>query len=266
MEFPACSGFDKCFEFHLAVDDLHDVLDITAIFLLLQILRLFQNKFVEARAREFFCLFAGQLFSLHECRVELVDFFALAFRLGTRYPESAVRGRRRSFHRLLRRFARAFRLNCFRGGTEVPLDSSLFLLLRLFAKNVFVLGVRLREVVQAKSLAVFQLATAIAISLDQRFNAPLDLRRRALSASAEVLVVFNLELTDVPFELAQLFVDRRHERKNPLRYHARRTGRTRQPARRAALRIVYPATGTARGPAGTWRCAESFIAGSRGLW
>jgi hypothetical protein len=266
MEFPACSGFDKSFEFHLAVDDLDHVLDIAAIFLLLQIFRLFQNKFVEARARELFRLFTGLVFSLYKCFVKLVDLFGFALRLRTRYPESAVRGLRRSFHRLLSRFARAFRLNCFRGGTEVPLDCSLFLLLRLFAKNVLVLGVGLREVVQAKSLAVLQLAAAVAISLDQRFDAPLDLRRRALSASAEVLVVFNLELTDVPFELAQLFVDRRHERKNPLRYHARRTGRTRQPARRAALRIVYPAPGTARGSAGTWRCAESFIAGSRGLW
>src|SRR4029077_8806798 len=62
---------------------------------------------------------------------------------------------------------------------------------------------------------VLQVAAALGVALHHQLNAPLDFRGWALPAAAEILVVFNLQLPDVPFELGQLFVDGRHGWKSP---------------------------------------------------
>ncbi len=220
----------ESFEFHLAVDDFDDILDIAAIFLLSEIFRFFQDEFVEARARKLRNLFSGLLLRLHEGLVELVDLFAFTLRLGACYAEGSCGGRRGGFERLgrlilrlaLGSLLRAFGLDGFRGRTEMALDAAFFLLLRFLAENVFVLGVGLREVIQAETLAVFEVAAALAVAFDRQFDAPFDFRRRTLSAAPEILVVFDLELADVALELAQILVDGRHGWKCPLKYHARR--------------------------------------------
>ena len=110
---------------------------------------------------------------------------------------------------------RAFRFDGFRGCAEMALNLAFFFLLRFLAEDVFVLGVGLGEVVQAESLAVFQVAAALGIALYDQFNAPFDFGGRALAAAAEILVVFNFELADVAFEPRQFLVDGRHGRTNP---------------------------------------------------
>lgn len=265
----ALLGFDESFQLHLAVDDLDDVFDITAIFLLLEVFGLFQDKLVKARSRKLSGLFASMQFGLHKGLVELVDLFGFALRLGADHAESTWRGRRGGLGRLWRLLGllqSAFRLDRFRGRAEVPLDGSLFFLLGFFTENVFILRVGLSEVVQAESLAVLEVAAALAISLNHRFNTPFDFRGRALSAAPEVLVEFNLELTDVPFELAQLFVDGRHGWKCPLKYHARSREQNRQQAPCLALRIVYPTSSGAVESIGTQLGVECFIARGRALW
>jgi hypothetical protein len=49
--------------------------------------------------------------------------------------------------------------------------------------------------------------------LDQKIDAPFDLARRSLPAASEILVVLDFELTDVFFDLAQIFVNGRHARR-----------------------------------------------------
>ena len=82
-------GFDESFELYLAFDDFDDVLDIAAIFLLLKVFGLFQNKFVEAGAREFSGLFAGLLLGAQKRLVELIDLLPFAFRFGAGDAEGA---------------------------------------------------------------------------------------------------------------------------------------------------------------------------------
>ncbi len=68
----------------------------------------------------------------------------------------------------------------------------------------------------AKLLREFQIAPALPVALHEDIETPFDFGGRALAAAAEILVVFDLELTNVPFELAQIFVDGRHGwRKTP---------------------------------------------------
>src|SRR5258708_2054502 len=113
-------------------------------------------------------------------------------------------------------FLRASRFNLLRCRAEVPLDFSFFLLRGSFPENIFVFCVSLREVVEAESLRELELASAFGVALDHLIDAPLDFRGRTLPAAAEILVVFDLELTDVTFERAQFFVDGRHAwRKTP---------------------------------------------------
>src|SRR5579859_599730 len=136
-------------------------------------------------------------------------------RLGTNYAECAWSGCSSCLRRLPQLFARAFRLDRFGGSAKVPLNVSLFLLLRLLAENVLVLCVGLREVIQPEALTVLEVAAALGIPLNRQLDPPLNFRRRALTAAAEVLVVLNLELTDVTLELRQFFVDGRHGRNVP---------------------------------------------------
>src|SRR5260370_834873 len=97
----------------------------------------------------------------------------------------------------------------------MQLHFPLFFLLDFFPEDIFVLRVGLREVAGAKALAEFQLAAALGIALDDQLDAPLDFGRRTLSAAAEELVVLDLELADVFFELRQFFVDRSHGGRSP---------------------------------------------------
>ena len=97
----------------------------------------------------------------------------------------------------------------------MPLHFSFFFRLRFFSEDVFVLRVGLREVVVAKALAEFQIAAALAIALNDQLDAPLDLGRRTLPAAAKELVILDLELADVFFELPQFLVDRGHGGRSP---------------------------------------------------
>jgi hypothetical protein len=80
-------------------------------------------------------------------------------------------------------------------------------LLRPLAKNILVLRIGLREVVVTKALAVLHVAGALAVSLDDQFDAPFNLIGRTFTASAKELIVFDLQLADVAFKLAEFFVD-----------------------------------------------------------
>src|SRR5262249_22782538 len=103
----------------------------------------------------------------------------------------------------------------------MPLDSALFLLLRFLPENVFVFRVGLREIVEAKALMGFHFPAALVVPLDEKIDAPFDFGRRTLAAAAEILVVFDLELTDILFNLAQIFVDGRHVVRGSPNLHAR---------------------------------------------
>src|SRR5260370_37852563 len=78
----------KSFQFHLAFDHFHDVFNVAAILLLLQLFRFLQHKFVEPGARQLASLFPGRLFGLEKLLVQLVDLFRLALRLGTRLAKA----------------------------------------------------------------------------------------------------------------------------------------------------------------------------------
>src|SRR5208282_396238 len=158
-------------------------------------------EFVEAGARELSGLLAGLLFGLQKRLVKLVDLVRFAFRLGAGYAKCPWRGascdrrrRRACLRRLLGIFLGAFGFDGFRGGTEVPLNFSFFFLLRFLAKDVLVLRVGLREVIQAEALAVLQVAAALGVALNHKLDAPFDFGRRSLAAAAVVLVIFNFEL------------------------------------------------------------------------
>src|SRR5262245_10233317 len=104
----------------------------------------------------------------------------------------------------------------------MPLDGALFLLLRFLPENVFVLCVSLREVVEPEALVGLQFAAALVVALDKKINAPLDFGGRTLAPAAKILVVFDLELTDVFLDLAQIFVNGRHVVRGSPNFHARR--------------------------------------------
>jgi hypothetical protein len=59
-------------------------------------------------------------------------------------------------------------------------------------------------------------ASALGIALDEQLDAPLDFRRWTLAAAAKELVVLDLELADVFFELRQFLVDRGHGGRSPV--------------------------------------------------
>src|ERR1700733_11277736 len=110
----------------------------------------------------------------------------------------------------LRMRLRALRLNSLRRSPKVPLRPPLFLQLHFLAKNIFVLRVSLRQIVESKALSELQLAAAFAVALDHQLDTPLDFGGRALPAATKILVVLDFQLADVPFELAQIFVDGGH--------------------------------------------------------
>jgi hypothetical protein len=228
--------FHECLEFDLAFDRFHDVFDVAAILLLLEFLGLFQHELVKAGARKLSSMFAGLLLRLQERLIELLHFFGLAFRFGARHAKCLRLG-----GLLFGFFFQARGLDLFRRRAKVPLNFSFFFQHHLFPKDIFVLRVGLRKIIEAESLRELQLAAALRVALHELIDAPFNFRRRALPATAEILVVFDLELADVPFELAQIFVDGRHAWRNPPCHHARSTDEWRQPDERAAMRIRHHA-------------------------
>src|SRR6266446_9522218 len=142
---------------------------------------------------------------------------------------------------VIRFFLRASGFNFSRRGAKMPLDFSFFLLRGFFSENILVFCVRLRKVIEAEPLRELQLAAALRVALDHHVYAPLDFRGRALPAASEILVVLNLELSNIFFECSQLFFDGRHEWEIPSNLHARCEEQNRQPDARAAVRIRYGA-------------------------
>src|SRR5260370_30419094 len=100
----------------------------------------------------------------------------------------------------------------FGRGAKMPLDFSFFLLRRAFPEDILVLRIRLGKIVETESLREFQVAAAFRIALDHHVNAPFNFRGRTFSATAEVLIVFHLELSNIFFECSQFFVDGGHTR------------------------------------------------------
>src|SRR5882762_1137652 len=208
----ASLGFDQRFELYLVVDGFNHVLDLAAIFLFLRVLGFLAHKLFESFVREPRNILSNQLFRFHEGVKQFIDLFFFAFRLRAGHPEVCLIGNHRgvtgiSFSKPLR----AFRFNRFGRRTEVPLHGSFFFLLALLAENIAILGVGLREVVVAESLAILHIPGAFPVLLNDQFDAPLNLSGRTLTPSAKELIVLNLQLPDIAFELSEFFVDGGHE-------------------------------------------------------
>ena len=110
----------------------------------------------------------------------------------------------------------------------MALNGALFFLLHSLAEDVFVFRVGLREVVEAEALVGLHFATALVVALDEKVDAPFDVRRRFLPAASEKLIVLDFELADVLLDLSEIFVDGRHACKKLPGLHARVGGRKRQ--------------------------------------
>src|SRR4030095_1560367 len=108
------------------------------------------------------------------------------------------------------RFRKALRFNGFGRSTEVALHRGLFLLFQLLAEYVFVLRVGLGEVVKAEALADFHVSRTFTIFLHDQIDTPFDFAGWTFATPAKELIVFDLQLADVAFELAEFFVDGRH--------------------------------------------------------
>ena len=175
------------------------ILDILAIFLFLEFLGLFQHEFVEAGAESFPVCSPASCFASRNAVVRVGRLFGLALRFGTRRYEGPGLVRALFFFFLV---ARCFDL--FRRCAKVALHFTFFFLRGSLAKDIFVLGICLRKIIEAKPLGEFQFASALRVALHQQVNTPFDFRGRTLPAATEKLIVFDLKLADVPFELAQL--------------------------------------------------------------
>jgi hypothetical protein len=190
------SGLYESFEFDLAVNGFDDVFDIFAVFLFLEFFGFLEDEFVEIRTRKFSCCFPGGFLGFEEGLIELVDFFGFAFGFGAGHSKCA--GRARCGNWVGFRFLFGTRgFDFLRRGAEVALDFSFFFLGNFLAEDIFLF--------------------------------PLHFGGRTFPAAAEILVVFDLELTDVLFDLAQVFVNGAHARKMPPNLHARWMEQNRQP-------------------------------------
>src|ERR1051325_5086880 len=92
----------------------------------------------------------------------------------------------------------------------MALHGSFLFLLELLAENVFVFRVGLAEVCEPESLPRFQFTAALRIALRQQVYPPFNFCRRTLPAAPEILVVFDLQLPDIFFDLAEIFVNGGH--------------------------------------------------------
>ncbi len=194
----------------MALDYFHDIFDVAAFLLRLQFFCFLAHEFVEARARKIFRLFAGGLLGLQKRLVQLLDLLRFTLRLRAGNAKCPGLTRHGCSRVLFGFFFSAGRFDLLGGRAEVPLDFPFLFLRRSLPEDICIFCVGLREVVETESLRELEVAAAFRIALHENIDAPFDLRRRTLPASPEILFVFDLELADVPFELAQLFVDGRH--------------------------------------------------------
>src|SRR5258708_5758034 len=235
--------FHKGFQFDLACDHFHNVFDILAVLLLLQLFCFFQHKFIETGAREPSGVFTGQLFRVQKRLVQLLDLFRFALGFGTSHAKClgfSGRGRR---YLLFGFFFLASGFDLFGRGAKMPLDFAFFLLRRAFPEDILVLRIRLGKIVEAESLREFQVATAFRIALDGQVNAPFNFRGRTFSATAEVLIVLHLELSNIFFECSQVFVDGGHTRGKTSNHNAKRVEENRQPNESTTILMRYGARG-----------------------
>src|ERR1700687_547506 len=199
--------FDASLELYLAARNLNDVLHFLRAFLLLEVIGLFAYKLLEVFARELIHFLARGLFRGNQRLIQLVDFFILAIWLGASNAERSIR----CCFFLRRLGAMALGFDGSRSRAEMMLHVAFFTLLETLAENLLVLGVRLRKIVEAKSVSELQVAHPLGIALHHLVDTPLDFGRRTFPSPAKILVIFHLELADVPFELGHVFVDgRRH--------------------------------------------------------
>jgi len=98
-------------------------------------------------------------------------------------------------------FLAAGRFDLFRRCAKVALDLA-FLFRRGFLRRCLCTSRTSAKIIEAEPLREFQFASAFRVALHEQINAPFDFRGRTLPAASEKLVVFDLELADVPFELA----------------------------------------------------------------
>src|SRR5438046_4023342 len=141
-------------------------------------------------------------------------------------------------------FFRAGSLDLLRRRPEMPLNRTFFLLLQFFPEDVLIFCVGLGEIVKAKALRGFQFAPAFPIALDQHIDAPLNFGGWTLPAAAEILVVFNLQLSNLLFECSQFFVNGGHARGETSKVHAKAMAENRHPEEGEegeAIRIRYRA-------------------------
>src|SRR6267143_6720283 len=100
-------------------------------------------------------MLASLLFRLQKRLVQLLDFFGLALWLGTGHAKCLGLVRM-----LFLFFLVAGRFDLFRRCAKVALDLAFFFLRGSLSKDIFVLRVRLRKVIEAEPLREFQFAAA----------------------------------------------------------------------------------------------------------
>src|SRR6266478_4761076 len=233
------SGLHKSFQFDLACDHFHHVFNILAVLLLLQLFRFFQHKFVEAGARQPSRVFARQLFGLQKRLVQLLDLFRFALGLGTGHAKclgSSDSSRRCLLFSFLF-LASGFDL--FGRRAKMPLDFSFFLLRGARPEDILVLRVSLGKIVEAESLREFQIAAPFRIALDHHVDAPFNFCGRTFPATAEVLIVLHLELSNVLFQCSQVFVNGGHARGKTSNHNAKSAEGSRQQKESAKILMRY---------------------------
>ena len=212
-------GYDFTSAFNLTcpATDFHDVLDVAALLLLLQILRLLPHEFLEARLRQACGLFTGSA-SSPDKRMNKRSTFSVSFSGSAQTTRNAIGGASAATTGRIGgasitephgkqapplsaatagcssecAFARSASM-AFAAAPKCRCDRPSSFSCTLFAENILVLRVGLREVVQPKPLPEFQLAGAFAVALDDLLDAPLNFRRRTLPPSTEILIVLNLQ-------------------------------------------------------------------------
>ncbi len=121
----------------------------------------------------------------------------------------------------------------------MPLDFSFFLLRGALPEDILVLRVSLGKIVEAESLREFQIAAAFRIALYHHVDAPFNFCGRTFPATAEVLIVLHLELSNVLFECSQVFVNGGHARGKTSNHNAKSAERSRQPKESAKILMRY---------------------------
>ena len=93
--------------------------------------------------------------------------------------------------------AGAFRLNRSRRRAEMTIHAAFLAFPHAFVEDLAITRVGLREIGIPKPLAEVHLRAPVAVALENQINPPLGVGRRPRLATAEILLVFDLELPDV---------------------------------------------------------------------